>query len=63
MMTFASRRMWIALVTIDALFVLGISSAMAAPVTGAVASPAHLPTVLLAGIGLIGVKLSYRHTA
>lgn len=53
-----NKRLWLVIATVDALLLLGAGSALAAPLNGAAVSFLHLPTVLLAGVGLLAMNLS-----
>jgi len=57
MMTIALRRAWIAFVMIDALLLITVHSAVAAPAV-APTLPLHLPAVLLGGLGLLVTSLT-----
>lgn len=61
MTTIANRRRWVTFVTVDALLLLGTSSAMAAPVAAPFVVSVHLPSVLLVGISLVWMALAGRH--
>lgn len=60
MTTKSRRRWWVTVGMIDAMLLLGAGSAMAAQNSAPFEPSVHLPSVLLAGIGLVWVALAQR---